>query len=287
MNIKATGRPGGRSSSRNVKQRISRHRQPICGRTNLPRYRDRKQAKDAASAKSINSELTAGPYKCAHCNGFHLDFYRTHAATKQDPLPFKQPEPTDISIRRYGLVDIENLTCGARATNEELIRLWKFLYHEHLRLRPSDHVVIGSSRGVARKYKPAIGTQDVRWVLGDNAPDAADAALLCAVNLHQVVRRYDELIIISGDHAFAGLARRARQMGLRVRTVTARQPGQGSTLARELAQACNAHSEIGFEFGRNRQGTSTLRADDLEKVRQIHLVSSAAEGRSALATASR
>ena len=107
-----------------------------------------------------------------------------------------------------------------------------------------DHVVVGASRSVARKYRPVITGHNVKWVIGANAPDAADYALLGAIDLRRVARDYDELVIISGDHAFADLARRAKASGLTVHVVTAEHPENRSTLSRELSAAADIRSVV-------------------------------------------
>ena len=121
------------------------------------------------------------------------------------------------------------------------------LKHQAPGVAPRDHVVVGASRNVARKYRAAIHGTNVKWVVGANAADAADRALLGAIDLHRVARDYDELVIISGDGAFSDLARRAKRAGLTVQVVTTEHPEQRSMLSRELAAAADVHTLVRLE----------------------------------------
>jgi hypothetical protein len=150
----------------------------------------------------------------------------------------------EVRKRRYFLVDVENPTRGAQATLEEVAAFWALLKAQAPGIAPRDHVVIGASRSVTRKYRTALHGANVKWVVGANAPDAADRALLGAIDLHRVARDYDELVIVSGDHAFAELARRARRFGLSVQVVTAEHPLQRSMLSSELADAADTRTVV-------------------------------------------
>jgi hypothetical protein len=55
-----------------------------------------------------------------------------------------------------------------------------------------------------------------RWVMAPNGKDAADEALLGAVDEELVARRYDRIVIGSADHSFAGLAQRMALCGVHV-----------------------------------------------------------------------
>lgn len=149
-----------------------------------------------------------------------------------------------IRARRYVLFDVENPTCGAQASRTELAKFWSVLKGQAPGFSDRDQIVIGAARAVAAKYFGVIGEPNVKWVVGANAPDAADRALLAAIDVHRVARDYDELVIISGDHAFAPLARRAKRLGLRVHVVTAEHPEQPTALARELAEAADIRTLV-------------------------------------------
>lgn len=227
---------------------VRRHRLPMCQATGLARYRDRHQARHGAQT------LGAGPrtfevhtFACPDCRGFHLE--KTYAG---EPIDVgRAAEPTEAFTasltsrkRRYVLLDAENPTLGARATAEELAAFWSILTQQAPGIAPHDHVVVGAARSVVRKYRAAIHGMNVKWVVGADALDGADRALLAAIDLHRVAREYDELVIISGDHAFAELARRAKALGLSVHVVTAEHPDQRSMLSRELAAVADTRTLV-------------------------------------------
>ncbi|MCC2314168.1 NYN domain-containing protein [Cellulomonas xiejunii] len=224
------------------------HRLPVCPATGLARYRDRHQARDGAKgATAGSSRLTISPFACPDCRGFHLDTQpdRTarpvHGRGQSAPSPRTEPAGT----RRYVLVDIENVTHGAKDAPTEVAALWQRLEHA-ARISEGDHVVVGAARKVARRYRHAVHGAGIRWVVGADAPDGADHALLAAIDLHRVAKRYDELVIVSGDHCFEPLARRAKAHGLTVRVVTAENadPRCGRTLSRRLASAADTCTRV-------------------------------------------
>ena len=149
--------------------------------------------------------------------------------------------------RRYILFDVENLTLGAKATPDELADFWNELKQQAPGISAQDHIVVGAGRYVSRMYRAAIHGENIRWVVGADAPDGADRALLAAIDLHHVARNFDELLIMSGDHAFAPLARRAKKFGLRVHVVTTEHPEQRSMLSRELSATADTHTVVQLE----------------------------------------
>ena len=76
----------------------------------------------------------------------------------------------------------------------------------------------------------------VQLVVGDG-PSGADRALIDAVDTNHVASRFDSVIIASGDHIFASLAKDLRVRGLQVCNVTSSR-AQSSP---KLAQECNFH----------------------------------------------
>lgn len=236
---------------RTAKSKPRRHVLPKCETTGLARYRDRHQARDGARALIAgHREYVVSSFACPDCRGWHVE--------KNDlPEPIVSSdtvEPTeafsaslDARKRRYFLVDVENPTQGAKATCEEVAAFWGILKTQAPGIAPHDHVVVGASRGVARKYRAAIHGHNVKWVVGANAADAADRALLGAIDLYRVSRDFDELVIVSGDHVFADLARRAKRFGLSVQVVTAEHPEQRTMLSRELAAIADTRTLVRLE----------------------------------------
>ena len=145
---------------------------------------------------------------------------------------------------------------------------WDILKRQAPGIAPHDHVVVGAGRGVAQRYRTSITGPNVRWVTGANAPDGADRALLGAIDLYRVARHYDELVIVSGDHAFADLARRAKTFGLSVQVVTAETPEGRPMLSRELAAAADVHTLVRLKVRPNRR----------ENLRRLNLLKASLAG---------
>lgn len=225
-----------------------KHELPKCATTGLARYRDRHQARDGAKALAAGApEYGVDVFACPDCRGVHVEKVEiANPIELSEPRWSGRPVATRpaVQTRRYVLWDVENSTHGAKATVDQLVELWGRLRAQAPRISPHDHVVVGAARRVVRKYRAAIHEPNVRWVVGADAPDGADRALLAAIDLHRVARDYDQLVIISGDHAFADLARRAKQHGLTVHVVTIEHPEQRTTLSRELAAAADTRTVI-------------------------------------------
>ena len=223
-----------------------RHSLPVCEATGLARFRDRHQARAGANAlSSAAATLRVDTFACPDCRGWHVEKDKTDVVATGAVASVPTAAFTDSlnsRKRRYFLIDIENPTRGAKAGVDEVATFWSILKQQAPGVAPHDHVVVGASRSVARKYRPVISGHNVKWVIGANAPDAADCALLAAIDLRRVARDYDELVIVSGDHAFADLARRAKTSGLTVHVVTAEHPENRSMLARELAAAADVRT---------------------------------------------
>ena len=225
-----------------------RHSLPVCEATGLARFRDRHQARAGANAlSSASATLRVDTFACPDCRGWHVEKGKmgaivTGAVASAPTAAFT--DSLNSRKRRYFLIDIENPTRGAKAGVDEVATFWSILKQQAPGVAPHDHVVVGASRSVARKYRPAISGHNVKWVIGANAPDAADCALLAAIDLRRVARDYDELVIVSGDRAFADLARRAKASGLTIHVVTAEHPENRSMLSRELAAAADVRTVV-------------------------------------------
>lgn len=270
----------------NAKPRTSRggnarmHSLPVCPATGLVRFRDRHQARDGVKAFTFGPQgLEASMFACPECRGWHVETRQASAAITEVAAPASAPalafeESLATRKRRYFLVDIENPTRGAKATCEEVAAFWNLLKGQAPGIAPHDHVVVGASRGVAERYRASIAGANVRWVTGANAPDGADRALLGAIDLYRVARHYDELVIVSGDHAFADLACRAKTLGLSVQVVTAEISERRPMLSRELAAAADVHTLVRLKVRPNRR--ENLRRLNLLKASLASSVSSVA-----------
>lgn len=256
------------------------HKLPLCQATGLARYRDGHQARQGGAARSAGEHnFKVATFACPDCRGYHLEQTYTGSPNWVDDAA----EPTaafaaslSTRARRYVLFDVENPTRGAKASAEELANLWRIMKSQAPGFTAQDHIVIGASRSVVRKYRGVIDAPNVKWVVGANAPDGADRALLSSIDLRRVARDYDELVIISGDHAFVPLSRQAKQLGLRVHVVTSEAPGKRSTLSRELAAAADLRTLV-RHFPRKARlaGVTPISAGGLTH-RRVHLATAAA-----------
>jgi hypothetical protein len=243
--------------------KVRMHKLPICEATGLARYRDRHQARHGVEAMCAGRHyFEVGAFACPSCHGFHPE----QIFRREPVVVAASSEPTDpftaslLSRRnRHFIVDVETPTCGAAASCTQVASLWNVIKQEAPGIAPNDHVVVGAARHVVRKYRAAINGDNVKWVVGTDAPDGADRALLSAIDVRRAARDFDELVIISGDHAFVDVARRAKALGLTV--VTVEDPKHGSMLSRELVAIANTRSFVHLQSRRRKQ-------DNLAKIHQ-------------------
>ena len=145
--------------------------------------------------------------------------------------------PGPVRPRAIHLIDLENLTGTPFADPRTIGGIWQ-AYISGVGVRPGDHVVVATGPWMAATawyLLPATGIQ--RRI--KRGVDGADLALIDAVDLPHDARRFGMLIIASGDHIFASLARQARTEGMSVWNIS----GKG-TLARTLKAACPLHSRL-------------------------------------------
>lgn len=229
---------------------VTRHRLPLCEVSGLARYRDRHQARAGAQALGAGAhtfEVTT--FACPDCRGFHVE--KTYRRETLRTIGVSEPveiftSSLETRKRRFFIVDIECLTHGAKATPEEVAKLWGILRTEAPGIAPGDRVLVGAARTVARRYRPAIHAPNTRWVVAADMKDGADRALLAAVDLRRTARDFDELVICSGDgYAFTDIAVQAKRAGLSVQVVTTQNPtGDRPSLSRRLAAAADTHTLV-------------------------------------------
>lgn len=129
--------------------------------------------------------------------------------------------------RAIHLVDIENLVGGPRATSDEFATAWAA--YASL-IKEGDAVVVGASP-LAFKTAAFVLPTSVRWVVRGGR-DGADLALMEeGLDLDHAARRYEWLVVGSGDRAFVGAVRGAKLRGMKVWSVSGR--GITGTVARE------------------------------------------------------
>lgn len=138
-------------------------------------------------------------------------------------------------VRGLHLVDLENLL-GAHRDLSTTRWVWQ-RYAASGVLKPGDQVVVATGPAFAAAAWFALPTIGVRRLVRSGV-DGADLALLDETDPRWVARRYGRLVISSGDHVFALLARQAALAGMQVTNVT----GYGRpspTLARQCQQSLN------------------------------------------------
>jgi hypothetical protein len=135
----------------------------------------------------------------------------------------RRPRPTARARgiprgRTLHLIDIENLA-GARRELDDILAAGE-AYKRTITLRPGDHTVVGCDRTLLLAAEKAF--PGARIVPG-RGPDGADRALLGYEDVDDIARRYDRVVIGSGDHAFCGLVARLRDRGVAVCVVCRRE----------------------------------------------------------------
>lgn len=120
--------------------------------------------------------------------------------------------------RKIVLLDIENMMFGAHETDAVRNRSAEILALAEAR-RPTDMVIVGCNPSMAFRAKDLFPNAQI--VTG-RGKDGADAALIDMIDIRHAAERFNELVIVSGDHAFAPIAHAARKVGLSVRVVAPR-----------------------------------------------------------------
>ena len=110
----------------------------------------------------------------------------------------------DRPKRTLHLVDIENL-CGDGFPDHDAAVSMLSSYSVAAKLGADDFGFASANRHLT-KYLAYDLPETLRWVPGGIGPDAAEQALLDHTDSAFVARRYDRVVIGSGDHAFADLA---------------------------------------------------------------------------------
>ena len=118
--------------------------------------------------------------------------------------------------RTLHLLDIENLMCGPMA-GSDAIAMTVDAYRTAVPFGPSDYVIAAANPHIVADVVSAIPTALLRIGYGK---DGADIALLAEVaDVNWIARRYDRVVIGSGDGIFLGVARRLRNLGVAVGVV--------------------------------------------------------------------
>lgn len=140
--------------------------------------------------------------------------------------------------RSYHIVDLENL-CGAGLPTAPAATAALERYVAAAGMGGDDFGVVAVNRSTLRRLAFVL-PRALRWVAAGTGPDAADTALLGAVDARLLARRFEHVVIGSGDGAFAPLAATLKAAGVDVVVVT--WPGQ---LSAKLATAASRVVELG------------------------------------------
>ena len=116
------------------------------------------------------------------------------------------------------LVDLENVLFGSHETllDAAIDTHSDVILATAQARRTSDQLIVGCNPRLAFAARSAFPTAQLVTRTGANG---ADAALIDHLDAAHAAGRFTELCIVSGDHAFASLARDARHSGLLVRVV--------------------------------------------------------------------
>jgi hypothetical protein len=113
--------------------------------------------------------------------------------------------------RTLHLVDVENLLGNPYSSEAAVAEV--LARYRRCHLRDGDHVIIAANPHLGFKAKMAWPEALVRWGRGS---DGADKALLAEANPTDIARRFDRLVVASGDHIFVELVKQVRARGVAV-----------------------------------------------------------------------
>lgn len=121
--------------------------------------------------------------------------------------------------RRLVLVDIENIVGGR--INYSGAAMWaRKTLHSKLRLTHEDLVIVATSydQDLFNVYRDWPGPRGIFR----SGEDGADLALLAELDDTKYLARFDEIVLVSGDHIFLDRVVELGQLGIRVTVVAPR-----------------------------------------------------------------
>ena len=149
-----------------------------------------------------------------------------------DALPAKK---SSLSGRRLVLVDIENVAGGAVHTNQ--IAIWaRAQVEREIQLRQDEPVIIGVSHLWAL---PTYAAWPGARLLVRSGQDGADLELQGVLRGESLERRFDKVVLVSGDGIFAEDVARLAATGVHV-TVAA----CGSSMSKRLRLSASVVVEL-------------------------------------------
>ncbi|MFD6105072.1 NYN domain-containing protein [Nocardia salmonicida] len=160
--------------------------------------------------------------------------------SKQKLIRHAVPRP---SLDTLHLIDVENL-CHGTVRASRCANLWGH-YRRQVSVGPRDHIVVAASTPNAAAAFFVFPTS-ARRIAVPARPDAADLALLAAVDPEAMIRRYRRVVIASGDHLFTDLAERLRAGGKAPVQVVS----DGTGVSAELYRSCAELVRLPWEAAR-------------------------------------
>ena len=160
------------------------------------------------------------------------------------------------TTRSLHLIDLENL-CGSGLPPTSLIeQVWN-TYRYGVPTSPEDHYIVGTSHVFAKRAWFVLPAQGIQR-RARSGRDGGELAILTDLDLAHTVRRFDRLVIASGDGMFSQTAKTAREHGLHVHQVS----GLG-ICSRRLAATAHTHSRLrlGAVDPARRLSTAELNSD--------------------------
>lgn len=141
--------------------------------------------------------------------------------------------------RSLHVIDIENLL-GTTRSASEVRRVWN-TYANGIGLGQNDSVIVASGPTLAKVAAFELSDFNLCYHIRSGI-DGADNALLDQIDLSHVARRFEWLIVASGDGIFAPLMEQARSTGIKVWHVA----GRGG-VSKQIRSACALHSRLRLE----------------------------------------
>lgn len=129
---------------------------------------------------------------------------RNHLLRADQQRAVLERDGSDQARRTLHVVDVENLCRDGFPSRRAAIEVLAS-YRAASGLRPGDFGFASANRHLTSQLAYDL-PEGIRWVPGGTGPDAADRALLDHTDPDFVARRYDRIVIGSGDHAFTALA---------------------------------------------------------------------------------
>ena len=154
--------------------------------------------------------------------------------------------------RRLFIVDAENLVAGAVKSAAD-VRWIRQTLEEHADLRPEEQVVVGTCH--VGLLEVGINWSAARRVVR-SGPSGADLALIEVLRQEHVADRFAEVVLVSGDGAFADVVAELATQGVPTTVVA-----QRASLSAKLRLSARAVVEVPIPpiFNAGRQTFSEVR----------------------------